>query len=603
MKILQKIIACFSFISILLFSNFIFAEVSAAQQDMLKKLPADQRESILQKIEKSNDLQSEIEEVFEKEKTLIEKPEKERRDPKELVCQDCIYGYDFFKYSPSTFIQTSSSPVPSDYVLGPGDKLTINYYGSQILTQENYIARNGDVFLPLIGPTNLAGMTFREASDFLKNKVQATLIGTDISISLSELRSISVYILGEAYKPGLYTMSALSSISNALFVSGGVNEQGSLRNIQIKRDNSTVGIYDFYDFLLKGKTDKEIKLRDGDIIFIPFISNKVKLGGAFKRSAIYEFIEGETIEDAIKLAGGFKSNVPPTAEIELSSLESESFNREIFYLSNSIENLKRELINEDSINITSSPAALSRTIELKGEFSKPGVYAFMPGERVMDVIRRAGGYTSEAYEEGAIFLRESVAVSQKEGFKRVADTLEQTIVNIITLGVLNVESEFTLAPLSSLITRLREEKPLGRMVVDVDLLSLKTNPIGNFKLQDKDVLFMPQRPSSVSIVGEVLNTSTQSFDPEKGTSDYIRLAGGLRDSADKSKIFVILPNGQSRLAKQSLFSNQDYILPGSTIVVSRESRPLDGINLAKIITPVLADLATSAAAIAAISND
>ena len=141
------------------------------------------------------------------------------------------------------------------------------------------------------------------------------------------------------------------------------------------------------------------------------------------------------------------------------------------------------------------------------------------------------------------------------------------------------------------------------MVVDVDLLSLKTNPIGNFKLEDKDVFLMPQRPSSVSVVGEVLNTSTQSFDPELGTFDYISLAGGLRDTADKGKIFIILPNGQSRLAKQSLFSNDDYILPGSTIVVSRESRPLDGINLAGIITPVLADLATSAAAIAALSNN
>ena len=479
----------------------------------------------------------------------------------------------------------------------------MNYYGSQVLTQEEYIARTGDIFLPLIGPTNIAGMSFKEASSFLKNKVQEMLIGTDISISLSELRSISVYILGEAYQPGLYTMSALSSVSNALFVSGGVSEQGSLRNIQVKRDNRVVGTYDFYDFLLNGEVDKEIKLRDGDIIFIPFISNKVKLGGAFKRPAIYEFVEGETISDAIKLAGGFKSNVPPTAEIELSSLDRRSFERDIFYLSNSIENLKRELINEDSINITSSPVALSRTIELKGEFKKPGVYTFMPGERMLDVINRAGGYTSEAYEEGAVFLRESVAISQKEGFNRAADSLEQTIVNIITLGVLSVESESTLAPLSRLITRLREEKPLGRMVVDIDLLSLKTDPIANFKLQDKDVLFVPERPSSVSVVGEVLNISTQSFNPAKGAFDYINLAGGLRNTADRDKIFVILPNGQSRIVKQTLFGNNDYILPGSTIVVSRESRPLDGINLAKIITPVLADLATSAAAIAAISND
>ena len=603
MNILFKITSYFCLISILLFSKFIYAEVSAAQEEMLKNLPPDQRDSILQKIEKSNELQSEIDEVFEKEKTLIEKPEREELDQDEIECKDCIYGYEFFKYSPSTFIQTSSSPIPGDYVLGPGDRLIMNYYGSQVLTQEEYIARTGDIFLPLIGPTNIAGMSFKEASSFLKNKVQEMLIGTDISISLSELRSISVYILGEAYQPGLYTMSALSSVSNALFVSGGVSEQGSLRNIQVKRDNRVVGTYDFYDFLLNGEVDKEIKLRDGDIIFIPFISNKVKLGGAFKRPAIYEFVEGETISDAIKLAGGFKSNVPPTAEIELSSLDRRSFERDIFYLSNSIENLKRELINEDSINITSSPVALSRTIELKGEFKKPGVYTFMPGERMLDVINRAGGYTSEAYEEGAVFLRESVAISQKEGFNRAADSLEQTIVNIITLGVLSVESESTLAPLSRLITRLREEKPLGRMVVDIDLLSLKTDPIANFKLQDKDVLFVPERPSSVSVVGEVLNISTQSFNPAKGAFDYINLAGGLRNTADRDKIFVILPNGQSRIVKQTLFGNNDYILPGSTIVVSRESRPLDGINLAKIITPVLADLATSAAAIAAISND
>ena len=160
-----------------------------------------------------------------------------------------------------------------------------------------------------------------------------------------------------------------------------------------------------------------------------------------------------------------------------------------------------------------------------------------------------------------------------------------------------------MAPLSKLITRLRESEPLGRVVVDLDILSLRTNPISNFKLQDGDVLFVPTRPNSVSIVGEVLNSSTQSFNPDLGAFDYINLAGGLRDSADENKIFVILPNGQSRIIKKSFFSSQNYVLPGSTIVVTRESRPLDGINLAQIITPILADLATSAAAIAAISND
>ena len=127
--------------------------------------------------------------------------------------------------------------------------------------------------------------------------------------TLIEARSIGVYVLGEAYKPGRYVMSGLSSVSNALFVSGGVNEQGSLRNIQIKRNNEVISTYDFYDFLLKGSLESDVVLEDGDIIFIPFIENSINVGGAFKRPHRYEFIEGETIQDAIFLAGGFNSEV------------------------------------------------------------------------------------------------------------------------------------------------------------------------------------------------------------------------------------------------------------------------------------------------------
>ena len=247
----KKNIVFLQVILLAMFSLSIKAEdVTDAQKELLSKLPADQRDSILEKMTSANKLQDEINEVFDSESTLIERPELETKEPEE-DCKDCIYGYDFFKYSPSTFVQTSASPVPSDYVLGPGDKLELNYYGSNIQTVESFIARNGEIFLPLIGPVNLAGMKFEEAREFLNEKVKRHLIGTEISLTLAELRSISVYILGEAYKPGLYTMSGLSSISNALFVSGGVNEQGSLRNIQLKRNGEIIGIYDFYEFLLK----------------------------------------------------------------------------------------------------------------------------------------------------------------------------------------------------------------------------------------------------------------------------------------------------------------------------------------------------------------
>ncbi len=550
----KKYIVFLQFLILAIFSLSIKAEdITDSQKELLNNLPADQRDSILQKMNQANKLQDEINEVFESESTLIERPERDSRESKEDECEDCIFGYDFFKYSPSTFIQTSSSPVPSDYILGPGDKLELNYYGSNIQTVESYIARNGEIFLPLIGPVNLAGMKFEEARKFLNEKVKKHLIGTEISITLAELRSISIYVLGEAYKPGLYTMSGLSSISNALFVSGGVNEQGSLRNIQLKRDDHVIGTYDFYEFLLKGQVDRSLRLQDGDIIFIPFIRNKVEIGGAFKRPFIYEFVEGETIQDAIQLAGGFASNVPPDARLELSRIDDDNFERKLNYFDISSEDLTVTLANEDLINISSSGKVLSRKVELSGEFVRPGVYSFESGETIIDVISRAGGLTEASYEEGAVFIRKSVAISQKNGFERSADELEETIVNIITLGIVNAESEASLAPLSRLISRLREAEPLGRMVVDVNPLTLKTDPIKNIRLEDGDKLHIPTRPSSVSIIGEVLNSSTQSFDPSMSVFDYIDLAGGLAKTADENRIFIIYPNGQSRIIKSNLF--------------------------------------------------
>ena len=398
MQIIYKTILVFGLIYTFTLTNFLYAapDLDPEQLEMLKSLPADQRESIMAKMDTANALGKEIEEVFEEESTLIEKPEIQNIG--ESDCDDCIYGYDFFKYSPSTFVQTSSSPVPSDYLLGPGDKLEINYYGTENISEETYIKRNGNVVLPKIGPVSLAGLTFSEAKNLMENKVESTLIGTNISVSITELRSISVYLLGEAYKPGLYTMSALSSISNALFVAGGVNQQGSLRNIEIRRDNEIIGNYDFYDFLLKGIIDNETRLQDGDIIFVPFIENTVEIGGAFKRPATYEFLAGETIEDAINLAGGFDFNVPPSAKIEISSINKRDFNREISFLENSKQSLERELNNGDSINISFSPDAYSRTITLSGEFKKPGVYSFKQGEKILDIINRAGGYSKEGGE-------------------------------------------------------------------------------------------------------------------------------------------------------------------------------------------------------------
>jgi len=575
-------------------------EPSAVQLQLLEQLPPDQRAAIMGKMNSASSLQAEIEETFEKANTLVTKPELKDLTESEEYCADCIYGYNFFQYSPTTFAPVDNSPVNSSYLLGPGDKLEINFYGSKERKVSAYINRQGKVVLPFIGPINLLGMTYEEAKNLLYKKVENELTGVEVDISLSETRSIGVYILGEAYKPGRYVMSGLSSVSNALFVSGGVNEQGSLRSIQIKRNDILLSTYDFYDFLLKGSLESDVVLQDGDVIFIPFIENSVILGGAFKRPHRYEFLEGETIEDAIYLGGGFNSEVYGSPNIELSSIDNSTAKRVLSYIDPRKESDKL-LKNGDVLNISSVSGVKPRTIKLSGELKNPGEFSIQPGDRILDIINRAGGFSEEAYFQGAVYLRDEVAKSQKVAFERAADELENTIVDIVTQNTLEV-GEFTLVPISTLITKLREEEPLGRMVVNLDTLSLKSDPVLNFVVQDGDELYIPRRPSSVSIVGEVLNSASVGFNPKFSTEEYIALAGGLKDSADPSKIFVILPDGKSQLIKRSLFTSNKDILPGSTIVVSRDSRPFDAISLTQIITPILADLATSAAAIAAISD-
>ena len=601
MKKLYSKIAFALLISIFPYSVIGQDDLPPEQLAMLEQLPPDQRESIKEKLRVATGLQGEIEQAFEEVISLVKKPELKDLKDQDGYCSECIYGFNFFQFSPSTFAPSDDTPINSSYSMGPGDKLLVNYYGSDEKTEEVFVNREGIVVLPLLGPVNVTGMTYGEASKYIQDKAKSELIGTQINISIREVRSVGVYVLGEAYKPGKYLLSGLSTVTNALFISGGVNKKGSLRNIQIKRNNKTVATYDFYDFLLKGSLDSEVTLQDGDIIFIPFIENSVIMGGAFKRPHRYEFKEGETLRDVVELAGGFDTEVMDGARIELSTLDRSASTRSLTYL-NLAEDAKKLIKDGDVLNVSFTSGLTPQSITLTGEVKNPGEYSIRPGETILEIINRAGGYTDEAYFQGAVFLRKAVAKSQKEAFARSADQLENTIVDVITNNAGSSISESTLVPLSNLITKLRLEEPPGRMVVDLDTLKLKTDPIANFPVKNRDSLFIPERPSFVSIVGEVLNATTVGFNPDLSVDEYIDLAGGLNDAADRDKIFVILPDGKSQLVKRSLFSSSTYILPGSTIVITRDSRPFDAISLTQIITPILADLATSAAAIAAISD-
>lgn len=515
-------------------------------------------------------------------------------------CSECIYGYDLFNEIPTTFALSSNIPIPQDYILGPGDKISIEYFGNNNNKREGFITRKGTYNLPLLGPINLSGMKFSKAESLIEKRVSTELIGTEVFVSLSQLRSISVYVVGAAYKPGTYTVNSLSSLTNVLFSTGGPSESGSLRNIEIKRDGKLIKIYDFYDLLLKGNTNNDIRLLDGDTIFYPLIESTARVDGSVRRPGLFEIKGNEILTDLLNFSGVIdKSNY----KIEFSRFNNDNNIREVSISLANETILSKALLNGDSISILENSKKIVSNVLLQGEFLYPGYYDISGGETILDVLQKSGGLTELAYPEAAVFTRQAVKQIQKDSYIKSAESLEKSLIDAVSSGTEIDGSSYEAITL--FIEKLKQIEPLGRQVASLDEYTLRSDPKSNFSLQDGDVIFVPKRSSSISVVGEVLNSSTHLFSEELTVDDYITLSGGVTDGADLSKIFVILPNGQASPYQKKLFQKDlnSLLLPGSTIVVSRNPDPFNWLRLTTIITPILSDLALSAAAIAAISDN
>jgi len=604
---LSFLIVCLCFFTSSLFSAEGEGGITDSQRTLLNSLPPDQRENVMAKMMQVSSLQSELKE-FEAYVTTTERPEKKVMTEEELKeyrekSENWIFGYELFNSSPTTFSPATDIPVPDDYILGPGDQLKIQTYGSKTLQTDSYISREGNVVLPELGPVYVVGLTLREAKELIESKVSKEMMGSEAYVSIGELRTITIYILGEAYQPGSYKISSLSTISNALFVSGGVNERGSVRNIMVKRDGVTIHTFDLYKLLLEGDTSHDVTLQQGDTIFIPLLEKKARAFGSFRRPHLFEIREKETIKDLFYFAGGISSRAKIDGRFELTRLNQDSIQAQEFS-SDDQSFLSIELRDGDSVSARSLSSLDGGVVELRGEFKYPGFYKIRTNEKLSSVIERAGGLTQDSYVYGAVFVRKSIAEQQKLSFQRQADFLEQSIADAITggqIGGLNAES---FAPLSALIAKLREMEPVGRQVIDADPLRLKTDPRLDFSMVDDDTLYVPARPTEVTVVGEVLNPSSLSFKSGQSLEDYVKSAGGFRDSADNTGVFLILPNGESQSSSNRRFLGRrqatSSIVPGTTIVVPRDPSPFSWLVLAGTITPILADSATAIATVEAL---
>lgn len=867
------------------------------------------------------------------------------------------FGYSLFiGAAPSTFAPVDNFPVPADYVVGPGDLIRIQIYENNNASYALEISRDGAINIPGIGPVDVAGLRFAEVRQTVQDQIEQRIIGAKADVTLGRLRSMQVFLVGDVNQPGSYTVSSLSTVTNALFQGGGVGLSGSLRKIQLKRDGRVVSILDLYDLLIRGDAHADLRLMPGDVIFVPPVGAQVAVDGEVKRPAIYELDGERTVGQMLELAGGLQASSSAAATIERVSpshgrvivdigrngviersapvhdgdaikikqvspriedkvrvegfvkypgryqwsagmsltdvlqvaapLSSDSGEEAYFpailierttevggvrrwsalprgpgglvpaeslrpndlivvlsrsdveYLSSSdvrsavaggrrqvsscpgIDQLTRllssqrtsrlvqifaserdsfgmvdrwgdihEAANGNARNrddsdpsydgylpatrgrqaqtqaqaldrdqalilgqgtangqsgafitgsgqtgngqaelsgrpVSSDPHAqeplgagaqqrtppspcpqiyqrvpqilpflLERSVAVFGEVRRPGLYPvadgtalrsvvnaaggltaegnhenveyvsyaealetgqsryqtldvsqeqtlaidmhpgdilnFRPvyvgqengvvrlygevrfpgaysiirGERLSDVLRRAGGLTDQAYPYGAVLTRESARRAERITNQRAAKDLREALVTAVTSGALP-DSDASSSFLSGIVQSLESSPAVGRVVTETDPQVLAARPELDIVVEPGDKLYMPKRPATVTVTGQVLNAGTVAFVSGRDASEYIDMAGGFTQGADDERAFLILPSGQARKLETSFWNFRRVdVPPGSYIVVPRDATPLNGWVLSEKLLGIFSNLAVSAAALAVIGDN
>ncbi len=295
-----------------------------------------------------------------------------------------LFGSDIFTNTES-MRPAVTVPVPANYILGPGDNIIIQLYGKENATHSLVVDREGRVLFPQIGPVNLAGLSFQSAQNTIADIVAEQKIGVKASVTMGTLRTIRIFVLGDVQRPGSFTIGALSTLTNALFESGGITEVGTFRNIQLKRNGELAATFDLYDLLLKGDTSKDVRLLPGDVIFVPPIGATVSIDGEVNRPARYELKNTETAKGLIELAGGLR-NTAFKQQVQLIRLDHQG-EKNILNL-NLLERPQQnfKLQNGDYLSIASTLDFVNNKITVSGHVKRPGVRSWTPQLRFTDVI-------------------------------------------------------------------------------------------------------------------------------------------------------------------------------------------------------------------------
>jgi len=542
------------------------------------------------------------------------------------------FGYNLFT-NRDTMSFFDNMPLPSNYTLGSGDELIISLWGQVEKEETSIINRDGNIFFEDIGIVELGGLTLSESKLKLKNAFSKTYStiksnepSTFLDISLGQLKGLNIHILGFVNSPGVYALHPFTDPFTALFYAGGVDTTGSLRNIEIYRDGIKVHSVDLYSIINGGSLNKQVRLLDQDIIFVPSRKSKVIINGAVQIPGYFELIEFETANDLINYSGGLTSKASNLITLKRVNSpfkrKSDDLAIEFFLIPmDSLNNFK--LQNGDSLGI----ALISDyfpTITINGWVKRPGQYPYIKGIDILELIEIGGGLNDKSWflpsQKRVITLKKYNNSSKQKlitfDYDNIINGSQKIILNpfdevqilknksnnfnnyVSIKGEINSEgiysiSNRTLKDIISDAGGFTTNAFIEGIEVYRDTLRVGVNSLSMVPLNG-DSIFVPLRPGSITVLGSVNNPGLISFENGLSINDFIDLAGGYTIYANKKDVFIIYPNG---LAKKKTRLSSPKVLEGSTIMVSASqlvTQQTDYLVVSQQIASIISSLATVA---------
>ncbi len=432
--------------------------------------------------------------------------EKEYKDKHKKPEGKKVFGRDIFNNKELSFEPNMNIATPQNYRLGPGDAVYIDIYGASQKTIESTVSPDGTVTIDGFGPVSVSGLTVAQANSRLRSQLGARYQSSNIRLTVGQTRTIIVNIMGEVKTPGTYTLSAFASVFHALYMAGGTNEIGTLRNIKVYRNGKLVSVVDIYDYILNGKLTGNVRLADNDVIVVGPYDCLVNITGKVKRPMYYEMRKNESVGTLLKYAGGFTGDAykKTVRIIRKSGKEYSVFNVGEFDM-NSFK-----VSDEDSVSVDSILKRYSNMVEVKGAVFRPGMYQ-VGGEinSVRTLIQHADGTTEDAFTAHAV------------------------------------------------MHRMKKDRTLE--VIPVDVEGIMSGKIADIPMQNEDVLYIPSKEEeltnrTITIHGEVLYPGTYKYADNETLEDFVLQAGGLKDAASTIKVDV-----SRRLVNPKAISTSDLI--------------------------------------------